>query len=191
MFEYEINDKKYYVPNIGYQLVIIDFGNAVDLSKIKGKEARKEVRKDYNFFFNNHYTQNDNDDDDVLLYRKGDIQEIMYQNYSASDIISVLKKNDKMYVIEQALRTVRKKFRNDISLNGDKDKLMNKIRFELCKIIGRDVKLYKLFDPTLKMIYKILQPKGIVGEFNKLFNENRLFNKCDNCDVIERFRLTF
>lgn len=196
-YKYVINDEEYLVPDVGYQMVIIDFGNSVDISgdAIGRGKKKKLIRDDYKFFFGNGKFD--------TLFRLGDLQEIIYQTYNVKDIVATLKDNNEMNVVEKSFEIAKRKMQNsggndggdggeDGGEDGGGEKLLRKVKFELSRAIGRSVKLYKLFDPELKNVYKVDRPNGVVQEFDKLLKEGRLFNKCDNkCHIIKEYKLKY
>lgn len=169
-FKYVIHGEEYYIPNSGYTPVIIDFGNSVKIDTIRNQKKKEELlRKDFAFFFGEEKRGNY----DGLLFREGNMREMIYRKFNTQEIIDKLggKGSEK---VKKAFATVRKRHPH---LSGVR--FMKKIHTQLAKLVGGDVDLYKTFDRNLDLLQSVRRPDGIVAEFNERLRSKKGWLKED------------
>lgn len=160
------NGKVFYVQGWGYKPVIIDFGKSLDTDDLNEKERRKKERDDFSFFFYNKcsgvaYM-------DGYMFRKDDMRESIYMNFNVEQIVSKLGKDNG--VVQKSIKDTKKYMQTYREGNKD-NKFLRKLLHLLSIKIGKNVNLYKQFDPELKfIIHKTKRPKGIINEFFSRFN---------------------
>lgn len=156
--KYVLHGDVFYVSNRGYGPIIIDFGASKRLDQIESEEEREKLKKnDYKFFFN----EEEQNSLGGLLFRKNDIRESVYNNYTVQELIEKLGgKNSE--IVKKAFSNVRKKHPH---LKGKR--FMKKIHGQLARIIKDNLKLYKGLDRNFEHIQAVQRPTGVIKEFFK------------------------
>ena len=161
-FEYDFGEEnggKFWVESIGYRVVIIDFGEAVQ--KERGNEE-----EDYKFFFEEGEWQSWNRNSNEF-YKFSDIHELLYRNYTLDEMLQILGKDSD--IVREVVQDVKMKCGKKCIKN--EKKFLNKMKYNLSKAVTRywSKEYWKKFDKVVEELLVVKRPKGIVREFNERF----------------------
>ena len=154
--QYNVSNKSFYIKNMGFKLILIDFTKGFD---------NNNYYNDFDFFFSGRKT----------LYHKWDISEIIWKNYDLDEIESVMMQNNdskiELLKLKNKIKNVKKlktALSHKISESLKFYKLFDK-KFDNINIIIVPPEVNKLFAYNFDEIHKL-------SAF-KIINENNAFKK--------------
>jgi hypothetical protein len=189
VIEYEINTKKYYLPNTGYLFLLADYGHFQSLffddNDIPQEDIQSAIRENQDFDFMRDFSKR------IQVTN-------LFKKYNINELNNKFRDNDKYKsYYKEELDKINKQMKN--YPQHVKDKFLNRNLLYYCleeKILDYDNEVKNLLNQeqippnnkTKELIEKLLSEKDNVDTlFDKYFNH--LTNKKENMKIIKSFNL--